>query len=139
MKRKLKFVVPIPIVLGVLFAVYTFVLAPEPAVEKQKIEGTLVPLTTGFIINLADGHYGKLSVSLLLSEAPAGSAAGSPVTLPQDSAVRAIITDELTGIGSSQLIDRRARRALLQRVLQRLKRSTDETVTQVLITDLAVQ
>lgn len=139
MKGKLKFVVPIPIVLGVVFAVYTMVLAPKPADAKPKIAGTLVPLATDFVVNLAGGHYGKLSVALLLSKAPPASPAGVPVTLPEDSAVRSIITDELTGIDASQLINRRSRNALLRRVLAKLKHSTDEPVMQVMFTDLAVQ
>jgi hypothetical protein len=139
MKDKLKFIIPIPIVLGVLFAAYTMLLAPKPAAAKTKITGTLLPLTAPFIINLADDRYGKLSVSLLLTKAPPPSTTGLPVTLPEDSAVRAIITDELTGVQPSQLITRSSRNALLAAVLKRIKKTTDEPVTQVLITDLAVQ
>ena len=73
MKGKLKFIIPIPILLGVLFAAYTLVLAPKPIVVKQKITGTLVPLASPFIINLAGEHYGKLSISPSCSrKAPAG-------------------------------------------------------------------
>ena len=61
------------------------------------------------------------------------------MTLPEDSAVRAIVTDELTGIQASTLIGRRTRDGLLATILKRLKKTTDEPVTQVLITDLAVQ
>jgi flagellar basal body-associated protein FliL len=139
MKGKLKFIAPIPIVLGVLFAAYTMLLAPKSATAKPKIAGTLLPLANPFIVNLADQRYAKLSVSLLLSKAPPPSSNGLPVTLPEDSAVRAIITDELTGVPPSQLINRKWRANLLARILKRLKHSTDEPVTQVLITDLAVQ
>jgi hypothetical protein len=139
MKKKLKFIIPVPILLGVLFAAYTMLLAPTAATAKPKINGTLLPLANPFIVNLADSRYGKLSVSLLLSKAPPPSTTGLPVTLPEDSAVRAIITDELTGIPPSQLIDRKFRNNLLGRILKRLKRTTDVPVTEVLITDLAVQ
>jgi hypothetical protein len=139
MKKKLKFVIPVPILLGVLFAAYTMLLAPKTATAKPKISGTLLPLTSPFIVNLAGNRFGKLSVSLLLSKAPPPSSTGMPVTLPEDSAVRAIITDDLTGIPPSQLIDRKFRNTLLARILRRLKRTTDVPVTEVLITDLAVQ
>ena len=139
MKKKLKFIAPVPILLGVLFAAYTMLLAPKPATAKPKIKGTLLPMTSPFIVNLAGNRYGKLSISLLLSKAPPPSTTGLPVTLPEDSALRAIITDELTGIQPAQLIDRGTRRRLLAEILKRMQRTTDEPITQVLITDLAVQ
>ena len=98
MKGKLKFILPVPILLVVLFGAYTMLLAPKPAAAKMKITGSLVPLANPFIVNLAGGHYGKISISLLLSKAPPASTTGLPVTLPEDSAVRAIITDATTGI-----------------------------------------
>ncbi len=139
MKKKLKFIAPVPILLIVLFAAYTMVLKPKPATAKPKIEGTLVPLATPFIVNLAGSRFGKLSVSLLLDEAPGKSETGLPVTLPEDSALRAIITDELTGVPPTQLINRKWRANLLERILKRMQKTTDEPVTRVLITDLAVQ
>src|SRR5712672_4142733 len=137
MKKKLKFIIPIPILLVVLGVAYTMFLAPKPAAAKPpKVAGTLVPLTGDFVINLAGGHYGKLSVAVLLSSAPA--AAAGPVTLPEDAAVRAVITDELTNLDPSELTDRTARHDLLAQLLQALKQKTDEPITQVLFTDLAV-
>ena len=62
MKGKLKFIAPIPILIGVLFAAYTVLLSPKPAAAKPKIAGTLVPLTNPFIVNLAGARYAKLSV-----------------------------------------------------------------------------
>jgi len=139
MKGKLKFVVPVPILLGVLFAAYTMLLSPKSHAAKLKIEGTLLPMSAPFIVNLANNRYGKVSVSLLLSKAPPPSTTGLPVVLPEDSELRAIITDELTGIPPSQLIDRKWRANLLARILARIKKTTDEPVTKVLFTDLAVQ
>lgn len=141
MKRKLKFILPLPILLGVLAAAYLTVLAPKKAAaQPPKVKGTLVELSGDFVVNLAGGHYGKLSMALLLSSPPPASATvNGTTTLPQDAAVRAVITDELTGISSSRLIDRTQRHALLADILAQLKRKTDEPVTQVLITDLAVQ
>lgn len=141
MKKKLKFIIPIPILLVVLAAGYMFFLAPKKAAAKPpKVAGTVVPLTGDFIINLAGGHFGKLTMAVLLSTPPVASVvAGTPPVMPEDAVVRSVITDELTGREPAELTDRASRHALLGRLLKALKASTDEPITQVLITDLAVQ
>jgi len=141
MKKKLKFILPVPILLVVLGAAYMTVLAPKKAVASPpKVNGTLVELPTDFVVNLAGGHYGKISVGLLLSTPPPPTATTAGVTtLPQDAEIRAVITDALTGLQPDVLIDRSSRHGVLTKLLAQLKKSTDEPVTQVLITDLAVQ
>jgi len=137
-KAKLKFIIPIPIVLVVLAAAYMFLLAPKKAPAKPpKVDGTLVPLAGDFVINLAGGHYGKLSVAVLMSSPP--PVATGAVTLPEDAAVRAVITDELTNLDPAELTDRASRHDLLAHLVQALKQRTDEPITKVLFTDLAVQ
>ena len=131
------------IALGVLMVAgvgYKFELAPKPKPPVKKISGSLVTLGDPFTVNLAGGHYGRITVAVLLKTAP------PPVTdptvtppIPQFDAVRAIVTDDLTGIQPSRLIDKGARHALLTELLQDIKKSTDEPVTQVMFTDLAVQ
>jgi flagellar FliL protein len=138
MKGKLKFVLLVPIVLAVVAAAYVFLLAPKKVAAKPKVPGTLVKLPDDFVVNLAGGHYGKLSVALQMKTAPAPAADGS-IPLPQEAEVRALITDELTGVQATDLIDRNERHALLRHLLTVLKHSTDEPITNVLITDLAVQ
>jgi flagellar basal body-associated protein FliL len=59
--------------------------------------------------------------------------------LPEDSVIRSVITDQLTGHDPSELTGRASRHDLLARLLKTLKASTDEPITKVLITDLAVQ
>ena len=59
--------------------------------------------------------------------------------LEQNDAVRAIVTDLLTGVDSAQLIDAKPRHGLQRKILKTLKKSTDVPVTKVLFTDLAVQ
>ena len=138
MKAKLKFIIPIPIVLVVLAAAYMFLLAPKKAAAKPpKVDGTLVPLTGDFVINLAGGHYGKLSVAVLMSSPPPVTTGA--VALPEDAAVRAVITDELTNLDPAELTDRASRHDLLAHLVQALKQRTDEPITKVLFTDLAVQ
>jgi flagellar FliL protein len=140
MKGKLKFIIPVPILLIVAAAAaYMLVLAPKPAKAKPpKVDGTLFTLTNDFVINLSGGHYAKLGVALLLSSPPPASADGT-TTLPQEAAVRATITNDLTGVTPTKLINRSSRAALLTELLADLKHSTDEPITKVLITDLAVQ
>jgi flagellar basal body-associated protein FliL len=141
MKKKLKFILPVPILLVVLAGAYLTVLAPKKAVAAPpKVNGTLVELPTDFVVNLADGHYGKVSMALLLTTPPPATATVAGVTtLPQDAEIRAVITDQLTGLQPDVLIDRSARHTVLTRILVQLKKTTDEPVKQVLITDLAVQ
>lgn len=138
LKNKL---VLIPLVaLLVLGVAYKFVLAPKPKAAPKKIDGALVTLGDPFTVNLAGGHYGRVTVAVLLESAP--PAVADPTTappIPQFDAVRAIVTDDLTGIQPTRLIDKSARHALLAELLTDLKKSTDEPVKKVLFTDLAVQ
>jgi hypothetical protein len=64
---------------------------------------------------------------------------GAPPRLSQNAAVRAAITDELTGIAPRELIERDERHLLIARLEKALRRQTDEPVKRVLLTDIAVQ
>ena len=93
MKGKLKFILPVILVLALGGgAAYRIVLAPPAKAQKAvkpKVNGSLFAAVDPFIVNLAGGHYGKLSVALLLSQAPPPGArrhGDLPVTLPEDSA-----------------------------------------------------
>jgi flagellar basal body-associated protein FliL len=137
-KKKLLILVPVLLLLSA-GAAYETVLKPKPKVVVPKINGTLVALTDPFTVNLAGGRYGRISVSLLLTTAPAPAAGATGVTLPENDAIRSIVTNDVTGIDSNRLISRAARHALLAEILRDLKKSTDEPVTEVLFTDVAVQ
>ena len=152
MKDKLKFIIPVVLIL--LGGVYKFVLAPKPPPPpKPKVAGTLYVLPKDFLINLEGGRYAKLSVALVL-EAEKAAAAGNvqhageaaPVkppdgygTLPQEALVRAIITDTLTGVSAGQLQERESREKLQKKILERLHKETDVHVEEVLFTDMAIQ
>jgi flagellar basal body-associated protein FliL len=142
-KLKLKILIPVLLVLVGGGVGYTTVLAPAAPAEHHKVEGTLLPMGEKFIVNLNGGRYGQVAVSLLIDgHAPAGGghgAAGDVALLPQNDLIRAIITDNLTGLSPEQLTDRDARHRVLQKLLKDLKHSTDEPITRVLFTDLAVQ
>lgn len=140
MKKKL--IIAVPVLLLVLTGgTYETVLKPKPKVVVAKVNGTLVALSDPFTLNLAGGHYARVSVSLLVTKAPAATTgtSGSTIVLPENDAVRAIITNDLTGIDANSLIERGSRESLEAEILRDLKKSTDEPVTQVLFTDLAVQ
>jgi flagellar basal body-associated protein FliL len=141
-KGKLKIILPVVLVLlagggGAYFCL----LAPKPAkAAPAKITGTLFPLSPEFVVNLSDGHYGKVTVALLMTAGvPAVPASGGAATLTEDAAVRAIITNDLTGLPDSALIDRAQRTSLEKKILTDLQSSTDVKVTQVLFTDVVVQ
>ena len=141
MKGKLKFILPVILLLAGGGGAYFFVLAPKPAkAAPPKVQGTLFPLSPEFVVNLSGSHYGKVSIALLLSAgAPAPSADGSAATLPEDAAVRAIVTNDLTGLPSSDLIDRPKRNGIEKKILTDLQEKTDVKVTEVLFTDVVVQ
>jgi flagellar basal body-associated protein FliL len=61
------------------------------------------------------------------------------IQLPENDAVRAIITNDLTGVNSDNLTVRGLREGMEAEILRDLKKQTDEPVTEVLFTDIAVQ
>jgi flagellar basal body-associated protein FliL len=140
-KGKLKFILPVILLLAGGGGAYFFVLAPKPAkAAPPKVQGTLFPLSPEFVVNLDGEHYGKVSIALLLSAgAPAASADGAAATLPEDAAVRAIVTNDLTGLPSSALIDRPKRNGIEKKILTDLQKKTDVKVNEVLFTDVVVQ
>ena len=145
MKGKLKFVIPL-VVLILIGGGYKFVLA-KPAEPKMKVEGAVYVLPKEFLINLSDAHFAKLSVALVLPEedaaaAGAGEGAAPPEGyggLPQEAAVRAVITDTVTDAGARDLTDRRRRAKLREECLKEIKAHTDVKAHEVLFTDVAVQ
>ncbi len=142
MKGKLKIILPVLLLLAVGGGgAYFFVLAPKPAkAAPPRVVGTLFPLSPEFVVNLNGEHYGKVSIALLLTAgAPAASTDGTAATLPEDAVVRAIVTNDLTGLPSSDLIDRPRRNAIEKKILTDLQKKTDVKVSEVLFTDVVVQ
>ena len=149
MKGKLKFIIPI-VVLLVLGGVYKFVLSKPAAVAKPKVAGEVYVLPKDFLVNLTDGKFAKLGVGLVFEEgflaAPAAGgheAAAAPPTgygvLPQEAVVRDIITDVVTDSSAKDLTSRKGREEIKTKILKRLKAQTDVKVDEVLLTDVAVQ
>lgn len=138
-KRSKKKLIVLPVIVLLVAGVgYKMFLAPKPKTPKPKVEGEVVALEKEFIVNLKDNHYGKVSVALVVEGLAAGKE-GSKVVLPQEPIIRAIVTDELTGLPPDELTDREKRKQVLGRILSDLEKETDTKVKEVVFTDLAVQ
>lgn len=142
-KKSKKKLLAIPILILLVAGVgYKMFLAPKPEPPKLKIEGAVVPLEKEFVVNLDEGHYGKVSVALVVEHAGGGGGGhggAEEIVLPQEPVIRAIITDHLTGLTTEDLTDRAKRSAVIEEILKAIEKGTDEHVTRVLFTDLAVQ
>jgi flagellar FliL protein len=148
MKKKLIILLPVLIAAG---AGYKFVLAkPAAPAPKPKVHGEVYVLPKDFLVNLADGRYGKLNVALVFDHgftaAPAAGGHGGGTEAPegygvltQEALVRDIITDTLTDSTAEALTDRHEREELKEKVAKRIKKTTDVKVHEVLFTDVAVQ
>jgi flagellar basal body-associated protein FliL len=118
-----------------------------PPVTHDKITGTIYLLPKEFLVNLTDGRYGKVDVALLLApgqsngaSATASSSTDSTLgTLPEEAAVRDIITNILTNQNGATLIDASGRERVKHRILLAIRTGTDIKLNDVLFTDVAVQ
>ena len=143
MKGKLKIVLPLAVLL-VLGGLYKVVLA-KPADAHHKVDGQVYVLPKEFLLNLSDKHFVKLNVGLVLVEGQiAEEAEGTPPPdgfgpLEQEAVVRDVITDTVTDAKSEDLVSRKGRHKLKEKVLKRLRTETDVKVNDVLFTDVAVQ
>lgn len=147
MKSKLKFIVPILLV--VLGGVYKFVLAkPGAPAPKPKVDGQVYVLPKEFLINLNGGRFAKLSVGLVLDHSQAVVAEGGHEavkppegfgTLPQEPVIRDLVTDRLTDDSADSLVTEKGREKLKKQLLLSIKKKTDVKVEEVLFTDVAVQ
>lgn len=146
LKGKRKFI-PIGVVLLVLAVGYKMTSAKP--VPKMKIKGTIYELPQTFLLNLQGNHYAKLDVALLLapgqsdeSEAASTGSTNSEEaqgTLPEEAAVRAIITNAITGKSDATLIGEAGRVRIRHEILQQIAKQTDVKVESVLFPDLTVQ
>jgi flagellar FliL protein len=147
-KNKIKFILPL-VLLMLLGGVYKVVLAKPPEKAKEKVDGSVYVLPKEFLLNLADGHFAKLDVALVLDKSQgigpvaAGEGAAKPPegygALEQEAVVRAIVTDDLTDARARDLTSRRGRQRIQHEVLKDLRAHTDVKVNEVLFTDVAVQ
>jgi flagellar protein FliL len=150
MKRKLKFILPLLVLL--IGGAVAYKMTHKTVKPKEKINGTIYVLPQDFLINLADGQFAKLAVALVLapgqsdgaSAASAADASGSSTgetigTLPEEAAIRAIVTNTLTNDSGPELLDSGSRSRTEHKILSSIRKTTDVKVTQVLFPDLTVQ
>lgn len=147
MKRK-KILIPL-LVVAIAGIAAKFVLAKPAPVVHHKIDGTVYVLPKEFLVNLSDGRYAKVDVALVLDPSQATGAAGGEGggaappdgfgTLPQEAAVRDVVTDVLTGQSGDTLIAASGREQVKREILAGIRARTDVRVNEVLLTDVAVQ
>jgi flagellar FliL protein len=144
--RKKKVLIPL-IVVVLAAAGAKFVLAKPAPAGKPKIDGTVYVLPKEFLLNLSDGRYAKIDVALVLAPGQAaggGAEGGTPPpdgfgTLPQEAAVRDVVTDVVTNQGGDELIDAKGREHIKALILAGIRARTDVKLTEVLLPDVAVQ
>jgi flagellar basal body-associated protein FliL len=147
MKKKL-LIIPVVLLL-VMGVAYKTVLAKPSKAPKPRVDGTVYVLGKEFLVNLKDGRFAKLTAALVLahddtSTAAAGGEGAAKVpdgygAMSQEAVVRAIITDDLTDVSDSDLIEAHKREGLQKQILKDLKRKTDVKVEDVLFPDVTVQ
>ena len=148
-KKKIMIVVSVALFAAV--GGYKFGFAKEAPKKESKIHGDVYVLGKDFLVNLSDGHYAKLGVAIVVDHGAAmpaesgghGAAAPKPPEgygpLPQEAAVRDIVTDILTDVEDAELVEREGREVLKGRILKRVKQGTDVPIHEVLFTDVSVQ
>ena len=150
MITKKKLLLALPIALLLAGGGYKMVFAKEAPAPEKRIHGDVYVLGKDFLVNLDDGHFAKLGVAIVVKHGTAvpaesgghGSAAPKPPEgygpLPQEAAVRDIVTDTLTDTDSEHLTDSKGREALKNRIERRIKKATDVKIEDVLFTDVSV-
>jgi flagellar basal body-associated protein FliL len=138
--KKILILLPVVLALGGFVTMHK----PKPG-PKPKIAGTIYQLPKEFLVNLSDGHFAKLSLALILAPgqsdgAVAGSSSSEGVgTLPEEGAIRDIVTSLMTGESQSDLINDHGREDVKHRILSAIRAQTDIKVESVLLPDLTVQ
>jgi flagellar basal body-associated protein FliL len=144
---KKKLIIILLVVVGAGGYAAKTMLLPKKAAAKPKIAGEIYVLPKGFTFNLSGGRYATMTVGLLLApgQSDGATAAGATTTpagigtLPEEPAIRAIITNVITDQSSPTLLSASGRDHLQQVILNQIKTTTDVKVTGILFTDVAVQ
>jgi flagellar protein FliL len=146
MSKKKKILIGLVVVLLAGGFVAKSMLLPK-AVAKEKIAGTIYVLPKQFTLNLRDGHFATLTVALVLApgQSTGSVSEGGDIppegfgTLPEEAAIRDIVTNIVTNQSGSVLTSADGRAAIKQQILVAIRNGTDVKVDEVLLTDVAVQ
>lgn len=144
MKKKILILIPVLVLAGGYVAYGKFLKKPPP---KPKIAGTIYVLQKQFTLNMAGGQYATLTAALVLDPTvvvPATAAGGATPpdgygNLPEEAAIRDIITNDITGQPGSALTTEAGRDKLKQEIARQINQTTDVKVDAVLFPDVAVQ
>jgi flagellar basal body-associated protein FliL len=146
-KKKKILIIAVVVLLGGGYVAKGMLMPPKK--PHVKIAGMIYALPKEFTLNLTDGRYGKVDVALVLAPgqsngATAEGGGSSPSdtglgTLPEEAAIRDIITNTLTNQSGSTLISADGRQHIKHRILVAIRTGTDVKVDDVLFTDVAVQ
>lgn len=131
----------------VLLAGAGYTLTKPKKYVKLKVAGSLYTMPQSFLLNLAEGHYAKLDVSLELapdqsSGTPAAGGSSSTEaagTLPEEPLVREIVTNTVTGQDGDTLISDSGRASIKHQILMSIRSQTDLKVEAVLFPEITVQ
>lgn len=145
MKKKILIILPI-ILLGGGYVAKAKLMPPK--VVKPKIAGEIYILPHQFMCNLQDGHYATFTLALELApgQSDGASAAGGSSssgegagTLPEEAAVREIVTNTVTGQSGGTLTSSQGRSSIKHHILTGIQHQTDVKVEAVLFPELTVQ
>jgi flagellar protein FliL len=144
MKKKILILLPVFLLCGGYVAYGKFLKKPPPV---PRIVGTIYVMPKQFTLNMADGRYATLTVALVLDPKeviPAtADGGGTPPdgygNLPEEAAIRDIVTNIVTNEPGRTLTNEQGRSKLKQEILNQIKKTTDVKVDQVLLPDVAVQ
>ncbi len=123
-------------------------MGPEAKAAPVKLGGEIYVLPKQFTLNLTDGHFATMTVALELAPgqsdgASAASSGGDSTTgigtLPEEAAIRAIVTNIVTNQNESALVSAGGRKRIQHQILASIGSQTDVKVTEVMLPDVAVQ
>lgn len=143
MKKKI-LIILLALVLVGGYAGYSFAM-PKKKV-KLRVNGTIYVLPKPFTLNMNGGQYATLTVALLLgpTQSTGTSDPNNPPptgfgTLNEEAVIRAIVTNDLTDQPANALITTSGRDKVEQQILHDIKQQTDDNITSIYFTDIAVQ
>jgi flagellar basal body-associated protein FliL len=149
MKGKLKFVLPLVLLIVGVGGGYKFALAKPAKAPKPKVEGTVYVLGREFLVNLSDGRYAKFTAALVLDpkdESAAATAAEGGAkppegfgAMPQEAVVRAVINDDVSDVSARDVDSEAGRAQVRKQILVDLKKKTDVKADDIVFTDFVVQ
>lgn len=149
MMMKKKVLIPLLVLVIAAVGSYAFVFARPARRGRDRVDGTVVVLPRDFLLNLSDGRYVKLDVALVLAPGQAATVAGATPSstsadsgyagLPEEAAIRDIVTNVVTAQSGATLISAKGRERIKARILQQVLAHTDVRVNDVLLPDVAVQ